>query len=673
MNKPSLIVVDDEQDICDIVREIAEVDGFRVLTASSAEKFQTLWQANRPAVLVIDIMLPEMNGLQLLHWLAKEGCYDPIILMSGLGDKAIEIAEMTAEMTGENIIGILPKPLPLDELEALLQKASKKLALMEWTDDMSVGVDALDHDHQKLLRLINELDVIIRADVVSKAGAIESVLSELADYVVVHINREETLMAACGYPDLENHRQIHKIFKSEVVRMMDKHRRDPSTINAGASRDFLRDWWIDHIMGMDKQYASWMEGKEAVIEKANAEFERAGQVFPEQTKQKLKLLIIDDEADICDFVSYVAESVGYETVSINQAEKLQELDISDINIIVLDLFMPGTDGVETIRYLADKGSQAAILLISGHDPDVLHSAQEIAIERGLDVIGSLAKPISYDALLGLIIDIKPPEKRAVVQCRQTLSLAQEELQKAIERREIVPFYQPKVRLATRAVTGSEALARWQHPDKGLIAPVLFIPLFEKHALIKEVTQLMLEQALEQCGAWNRSGKRLQISVNLSPTVLNDLALPDQLIQHITDYNVDPSQLIIEVTESALFDELTDSLDILTRLRMKGFHLSIDDFGTGYSSMQQLMRAPFTELKIDQSFVKHADTDKEACNICESTIELGHKLGMTVIAEGIETEAVWELLNNAGCDDGQGYYMGKPMPAEEFEPWLDAWK
>ena len=180
--------------------------------------------------------------------------------------------------------------------------------------------------------------------------------------------------------------------------------------------------------------------------------------------------------------------------------------------------------------------------------------------------------------------------------------------------------------------------------------------------------LMLDQVLKQSGDWLRAGIQLEISVNMSPRVMNELDFPDRLMEQVKENNLNPAQIIIEVTESALFEELSMALDILTRLRLKGFRLSIDDFGTGYSSMQQLKKAPFTELKIDQLFVKHADTDKEARSICESTIELGHKLGMTVTAEGIESQGVWDLLKKLGCDEGQGYFMGYPMPASEFRNW-----
>ena len=202
----------------------------------------------------------------------------------------------------------------------------------------------------------------------------------------------------------------------------------------------------------------------------------------------------------------------------------------------------------------------------------------------------------------------------------------------------------------------------------MISPGVFIPLYEKYDLIDDLTSLMMDKTFAQSSIWIKAGLQLMISINISALVMKSLKFPEQLLAKANAYNLDPSLIIIEVTESAMADELANSLDILARIRMKGFLLSIDDFGTGYSSMMQLNRAPFNELKIDQSFVKNIDVDEENRAICESTIDLGHKLNMTITAEGIETKAEWDVLKEFYCTEGQGYYFGKPMPANEFEAW-----
>ncbi len=539
---------------------------------------------------------------------------------------------------------------------------------MEWTEEMSVGIDELDLDHRNLLRLMNELKDGGDIEASLKVQAINAVFSSLIDYTNSHFQREESVMQASGYPYLENHRQVHRLYKQEVERKKIQHERNPQDTDVDVLCEFMESWFRDHIMTMDMSYKDWIGNEGPNTENIDGENLPSQTALPVVISQIGKLLVIDNEADICAFISHVARKVGYEAASIAGLSTIEELVIDDINIIVLDLLMPGVDGIEILRRLADLKSQIKIILISGHDAGVLHSAREIAVERGLNIVGHLAKPVSYDALQTMLTDARAATSKAPVQ-GQSKIFTREELQQAIDDREIVVFFQPMFSFASAAVIGVEALARWQHPQRGLISPALFIPLFEEHKLIRALTWLMLEQSLEYCAAWNRSDRRLQVAVNFSPMVLNDLQFPEQLAKTIANYDVDSSQITLEVTENAIFAELADALDILTRCRLKGFRLSIDDFGTGYSTMQQLMRVPYTEVKIDQSFVKHADSDAEAWSICESTIELGHKLGMNVIAEGIETKNVYRLLDKAGCNEGQGYYMSRPMPAQDFDLWL----
>lgn len=207
----------------------------------------------------------------------------------------------------------------------------------------------------------------------------------------------------------------------------------------------------------------------------------------------------------------------------------------------------------------------------------------------------------------------------------TESLTADNLDFALKNDELVVYYQPKVGLNNSAICAVEALVRWQHPDKGLIPPDSFIPLAEK---------------------------------------LDEL---------IGKYNIPASQIILEVTESELSQELIKFLDILTRLRLKGFKLSIDDFGTGYSSLVQLYRAPFSEIKVDRSFISEMESDPEAATIVETIIMMGQKLNMHTVAEGVETESCKKRLSELNCDQAQGYLFSKPMPAEAVFKWFQTQK
>ncbi len=203
----------------------------------------------------------------------------------------------------------------------------------------------------------------------------------------------------------------------------------------------------------------------------------------------------------------------------------------------------------------------------------------------------------------------------------------------------------------------------------MIGPDLFIHTAEKNGLIDKLTWVVLEQTLSQCQLWRDHGLKVQVAINMSAITLKELNLPEEIDLLIQKFNVEPSQIMLEITETAFMHELTKPLDILTRLRMKGIDLSIDDFGTGYSSLVQLHRAPFTEIKIDRSFISQMDRDPEAKSIIETIIMLGHKLNMKTVAEGVETESCRKELAGMACDMAQGYLFAKPMPANEIIAWF----
>jgi EAL domain-containing protein (putative c-di-GMP-specific phosphodiesterase class I) len=246
-----------------------------------------------------------------------------------------------------------------------------------------------------------------------------------------------------------------------------------------------------------------------------------------------------------------------------------------------------------------------------------------------------------------------------------------ELREAIAGGGLQLHYQPKATLSTGEVTAVEALARWPHPERGFIPPGQFIPLAEASGLIGPLTLWVLGEAVRQCGAWRQEGQALEIAVNLSAWTLHDpeiLTVVDGLLQA---HDVPPALLRLEVTESAVMDDPDRALDVLARLSALGVRLSIDDFGTGYSSLAYLKRLPVDELKIDQAFVRHVADDEADATIVRSTISLGHNLGLNVVAEGVEDEAAWRLLAEAGCDRAQGYYLARPMPAGDVVRWLQA--
>ncbi|MFQ3265973.1 MAG: EAL domain-containing protein (putative c-di-GMP-specific phosphodiesterase class I)/AmiR [Colwellia sp.] len=385
---------------------------------------------------------------------------------------------------------------------------------------------------------------------------------------------------------------------------------------------------------------------------------------------KLKLLVVDDEVDFAEFVADVAENMDFNVISTADPTEVETLFLQDWNIIVLDLFMPHIDGIELLRLLSKSKSSASIVLMSGKDKGVLNSAQKIAEEQEITVLGVLQKPFfakQLEVVLAKYVDQSFKRKQG-----SFLLPSAQQISSAIENKELFLVYQPQINITNRKIIGVEALVRWKHPVRGLIPPGIFIPIAEDNDLIKDISTFVTKTSIRQQAEWSRNGINLRMSINMSPKILTDLDMPEKLSSCVNEMGADIKNIVIEVTETALMSDVVRYMDILARLKMKGFNLSIDDFGTGYSSLQQLIRAPFNELKIDQAFIKNLDTDEECKTITEISIMLAHKLGMTVVAEGIETESVWNILRQLKCDEGQGYWMAKPMLPEEIEAWKQNW-
>ncbi len=244
-----------------------------------------------------------------------------------------------------------------------------------------------------------------------------------------------------------------------------------------------------------------------------------------------------------------------------------------------------------------------------------------------------------------------------------------DLRHALEHDELTLHYQPKASVASGQVSHVEALVRWERPGHGLQPPSEFVPLAERTGLIKQLSACVLDAALRQARAWADAGLDLSVAVNLSARNLLEGDLPELVAGLLARHEVPAARLILEITESAIMSDETHSLDILSRLSELGVSLSIDDFGMGYSSLSRLRRLPVNEIKIDRSFVAHMDREREDALIVRSTIELAHNLGLSVVAEGVETETIWNRLGELGCDYAQGYFLCRPLPPSELSGWL----
>ncbi len=380
--------------------------------------------------------------------------------------------------------------------------------------------------------------------------------------------------------------------------------------------------------------------------------------------------LIDDEPILLELLSDVVHLAGMQPQAFTLGSRFfEEVTTFDTDaILVLDLNMPEMDGVEVMRRLANMHDTPALILISGHDTGVLHAAEKLGRAHSLNIVSTLSKPIPIERFMHLLQS--QGSSRKLDEPRRNAPMGREliaavELRQAIREGQLVLHYQPQFDIATRAFTGVEALVRWQHPEMGLIYPDRFIPLAEQFDLIGDLTRWVIGEVVRQQRCWQNQGLQVSVSANISAIDITSLTLPEQLAELLADNRLDPTRLSLEVTESALMGELVTSLDILTRMRLKGIGLSIDDFGTGYSSLSQLHRAPFTELKIDRSFVMNIVDDAEAKAIVKTCILLGHELNLRVVAEGVETEEHLKLLHELGCDTAQGYLFSKPVPPGEI--------
>ncbi|MDX9886356.1 EAL domain-containing protein, partial [Thauera sp.] len=249
----------------------------------------------------------------------------------------------------------------------------------------------------------------------------------------------------------------------------------------------------------------------------------------------------------------------------------------------------------------------------------------------------------------------------------------EEVRRAIGGGELVNHYQPMVDVASGALTGVETLVRWQHPDDGLIFPDDFIGVAEENGLIDALTHVVLVEALAQTRRWLDQGLKLRVAVNISMQNLTRLDFADLVLAEVVGAGVASENLTLEVTESRLMTDVLAPLDNLTRLRLRHVGLSIDDFGTGHSSLSQLRDIPFDELKIDRSFVHGAGADRTRGAIFTASLEMARQLGMKTVAEGVEDRADWDFLGLHGCDLAQGYFIARPMPADQLAGWRADWE
>jgi EAL domain-containing protein (putative c-di-GMP-specific phosphodiesterase class I)/ActR/RegA family two-component response regulator len=376
-----------------------------------------------------------------------------------------------------------------------------------------------------------------------------------------------------------------------------------------------------------------------------------------------RVLVLDDDEAVARTMCDALAGAGHEARSTTSADRFFALLAQwEPSHLVVDLVMPEVDGLSILGSLAESGCKAPIIISSGMGGRVLAAAQRFAVEHGLFIAGVLPKPFTSATLDGLLAKA-PPAVTASNMQPDSASVTAAALSAAIARGRLGVAFQPKFALPGSRLCGFEALARWHDPEHGHVPPSLFVPLAERHGLIDALTETVLQQAL----SWFASlphGDELSIAVNVSAPTMEDPDFARRLTGLCRDHGVAPEQVTLELTETIANDEGAPALGQLTRLRLHGFQIALDDFGTGHATMTAVARLPFSELKVDRSFVMGATTSNEDRAVVASVIDLGRNLGLRTCAEGIEDADTLALLTDLGADVAQGFYLGLPMPGDE---------
>jgi EAL domain-containing protein (putative c-di-GMP-specific phosphodiesterase class I)/FixJ family two-component response regulator len=386
-----------------------------------------------------------------------------------------------------------------------------------------------------------------------------------------------------------------------------------------------------------------------------------------------KVLILDDDEEIGEMVVTTAQTLGMDCIATADAKSFMDALDPGVTLILLDLVMPEVDGVEILRLLGEQRCRAGIIVMSGLGKRVVESAESLATTLGLSIVGHLIKPFSIAQLEETLLQIRKPEVEHTTKPDRDVIVNAADLVRAVNQDEFILHYQPQIEIATGKCLGVEALVRWQRPGFGLIAPDGFIEFVEELDLIDDLTWIVVKRGMSELGAvTDRDGDLLTLSFNVSALSLRHLTFPDNLVAIARECGVAPENVILEVTETGLIRDLSKTLAVLTRLRMRNIRLSIDDFGTGYAMMQQLRLIPANELKIDKSLLENLHLDGQRV-VVQKMIELASALDLISVAEGVETSEQLDFLRAKGCDMAQGYFFSKPLPKSEFLAWFESYQ
>lgn len=350
-------------------------------------------------------------------------------------------------------------------------------------------------------------------------------------------------------------------------------------------------------------------------------------------------------------------------------EALARLQQRDFDFVLTDLLMPGMDGVQFIQHLAGLRSKPDLAIMSAASRRMLMAASLVAKNLGVEVIGLISKPVSPAALRSVTEQLRRKHESAVQAALPVAEFDHQTLLQALNQRAFQAWFQPKKSLQNGRIVAAEALVRWMHPEQGVLLPSAFLPALKAFGLEERLLWLMLKQAMDAQARWREQGYDIPVSINLPTHLLNSHDLADRLLEFVLYHQGIPGKLCFELMESSTPEDISNFYAGACRLRIKGFGLSQDDFGQGYSSYLNLVSAPFTELKIDRALVQGCHENESMASALASIVALGRKLGLTVVAEGVETAQELALLRKIDCHQAQGFLISHAVSSDQFQQLL----
>ncbi|AYG43802.1 EAL domain-containing protein [Pseudomonas sp. Leaf58] len=381
----------------------------------------------------------------------------------------------------------------------------------------------------------------------------------------------------------------------------------------------------------------------------------------------ISILIVEDHAFLHAYLQHLFSELGtFSTDAVQDGHQaLERLHKRDYDLVLTDLMMPGMDGVQFIQYLSKISNKPALAIMSAASERLILAASLAARNHGLDVLGTFPKPIKATDLCRLVDRLKMRRKAARQAAPSPLALDRQTLICALNNFDFQPWFQPQKNLKDGTIVGAEALVRWVQPSQKVLLPGSFLPSIQSLGLEEHLLWVVLKQAIHTQACWRALGHDITVSINLPTHLLDNQDLADRLLDFVKYHQGIPSKLCFELMECSVPKNMGNFFAGACRLRMKGFGLAQDDFGKGYSSYKHLLSTPFTELKVDRALVQRCDESNTRIAALASIVALGRELGLTVVAEGVETRHELDVLRKIGCNRIQGFLISDAVPAEQL--------